>query len=134
MNNSNQIFKSKHIHVSSVQKGRKNNSNKNLRFINLCFKLRGRLILPHTTMAHQSNLFTAEVSETEGTGCPDWLYASGKGVAMSTSPKEALALAKQRARDAITAKWVMMGNPYGGCQVLYEVALYKGGKLISQRF
>lgn len=85
-------------------------------------------------MANQSNLFTAIVAETEGTGCPDWLYATGRGVGISTSPQEALALAKRNASDALSTKWVERGNPMGGCQVLYDVSLYKGGKLISQRF
>lgn len=85
-------------------------------------------------MSRQSNLFTAVVIDSEGTGCPDWLYASGRGTAMSESPQEAIALAKRRASDELSTKWIERGNPYGGCQVMYEVSLYKGGKLISQRF
>jgi hypothetical protein len=85
-------------------------------------------------MANQSNLFTAFVMDSEGTGCPDWLYATGRGTAISTSPKKAIALAKRRASEALCARWEEQGNPMGGCQVLYEVTLYKGSKLISQRF
>lgn len=85
-------------------------------------------------MPRQSSLFTAIVTETEGTGCPDWLYASGSGVGISPSPRTAIATAKAKASAALCAKWEERGNPFGGCQVLFEVSLYKGGKLISQRF
>lgn len=85
-------------------------------------------------MKNLSNLFVAVVSETEGTGCPDWLYATGRGVGISTSPREAMAMAKRRASADMDAKWEAQENPYGGCSVLSEITLRKGGKLISHRF
>ena len=85
-------------------------------------------------MTRQSNLFTAIVTETEGTGYPDFLYAYGRGTGISTSPSKALAIAKSRANASLSAQWEEQNNPHGGCSVLSETSLYKGGKLIFERF
>jgi tartrate dehydratase alpha subunit/fumarate hydratase class I-like protein len=84
-------------------------------------------------MINLSNLFVATVSEYEGTGCPEFLYASGHGVGISKSPREATEMAKRRASAALDARWEEQGNPYGGCPVLSEITLRKGGKLISHQ-
>ena len=80
-------------------------------------------------------MFKAVVTETEGTGAgygfPPHIYMTGLGVAMSKSPKKALAHARR-----ICGQSILKDNIEQGCQgvgqipVYGETSLYKNGKRI----